>query len=644
MTTLKRSVFGGAALVVVLVAVEVIARVYYAVAEGHLDGAGRGDVESPAPAQSRAQAEASHRRHPFEAFTSADSRDERNSYPPHPGGGETLVIGVFGGAVAEDMAPALKQAVAERLSILGVDVEPVVLDFAKDGGRQPQQLMAAIDRLAYGARFHVLVNLDGRNEMNWRRDSTLDHHPRSSTPTMAELELMSEIAALRERQQAARAERQGLGVGALSHLLFGSGDGAQRDLRDREDELAALSARYSLERHGPRREWSADMQLNAAARQWFRSSMLLAKLAEAIGADYYHLLQPSRHIASRPRPGRERPSVEERNRALGGEEGADRPYAAMHPTLVEFGRKLTARGVAFFDLAKAFADADEAVYQNACCRLTSHGNALLAASVLRHIAPSVASAGQAGQAGTVDGGRVAHGAEHGAADQLLAAAHYDIYLRGRKHLVYRRADCADSDVRAPFFLDVIPLRDEDLAGESARRGFERMVFGFSEQAGREGFGPEDAGARVGRRCIVEQRLPNYSIEYLRTGQRDATTREPRWSTWVQFPAAASTRFKVFRRGSQHLVYKKRNCIGEDVHSPFFLHVRPAPAAVVPDLYTPTPDGYLNLDFTVALDDVVQSNGACVFEREVPVEFVGLSTGQNDPSSPARTWQRHIERV
>lgn len=612
MTTIKKALAVCATVAAALIAIEVVAHVYYAVAQDRFHSAQRAAAQSAAPASGN-------QRHPFEALTSSDPKAERNSYPPHPGG-ETFVIGVFGGDAATDVAPALKQAIADELARLGVDIEPVVLDFAKDGGRQPQQLMAAIGRFIYGAQLDVLVNLDGLNEMNWRRDGTLDHHPPSSIATMAELRLLSEIAALQERQTLSAKQRGGLG--AIGRL-FSSVD-PQRDLRQREDELAAVSARHSLERHGPRREWTAAMQLAGAARQWFRSSALIAGLAEAMGADYYHLLQPSRHIAD----GKEL-STEPRDRAPSERGAEDHPYVAMHPLLVELGRDLAAQGIAFFDLANAFANEDEALYADVCCRLTQRGSALLAASVLRHIAPSVVAAGQAGKEDINAG-------ERRVADQLLVAAHYDIFARGPRHLVYKRADCADADVQAPFFLDIFPLHSEDLDDEFASRGFEQNAFDFSG----------NLGIRANQRCVVEQRLPNYPIERLRTGQRDAATGEPRWQTRVQLDTAAVDRFKVLLRGTRGIVYKKPNCVAAEMQHPFFLHVLPAPGADGADLYSTGSDGYVNMDFEVAFGDVAQRDGSCVFERTVPFEFAHLRTGQfklTELGFFERPWQRDIER-
>ena len=607
MATLKTALVCGTALVVALVAVEVAVRVYNAVADGELQRAAPMDAQ----AVRRARAGSSERRHPYTAFTTAAPGDERNSHPPHPGGSGTLVVGVFGGGMAADVTPELKRALAARFSRLGVDLEPVVLAFAQDGGRQPQQLMTAINRVVHGAHLDVVVNLDGLHEMNWRRDHTLAHFPRSPATTASELKLMAEIAALRERRQGFLVTRHGaLGASAAFGLFMDRRlDELQSDLRQREDRLARLQASYSLERDGPRREWSAHRQLAEAARQWYRSSMLLAEIAKAGGASYYHLLQPD-------------PQAQ-------GKSETNSEYATMRPMLAELGFELTRHGVAFFDLAGAFAADDGALHEDECCGLTQRGRELLAASVLHRIAPSVDTLGRYGD---VARSLSRFASDSAVADELLASAHYDVYRRGSNRLVYKRADCAEEDMEAPFFLDVMPLRGGDLDPRTAALGFEKTTFDFLG----------NVGVQVGGRCIVEQRLPDYPVEYLRTGQYDATTHERRWLTWAQLDAVATAPFKVFRGGARGVVYRKPDCTAEDVHRPFFLHVLAVPDADDSD-FTATSDGYVNADFEVAFADVVQSDGSCSFMRVLPFDFVRLRTGQFRPDAFDLHWRREIER-
>ena len=48
-----------------------------------------------------------------------------------------------------------------------------------------------------------------------------------------------------------------------------------------------------MEKHGPRSWLAAEQELlPAAARVWYRGSLILARLAELSRADYYHFCSP----------------------------------------------------------------------------------------------------------------------------------------------------------------------------------------------------------------------------------------------------------------------------------------------------------------------------------------------------------------
>ena len=215
---------------------------------------------------------------------------------------------------------------------------------------------------------------------------------------------------------------------------------------------------------------------------------------------------------------------------------------------------------------------------------------------------------------------------------IIDSYSYDVYLGGRR-LVYQRTGCADAP--APFFLHAVPLRQSDLSAPWTEHGFENLDFDFNANGGR----------RVGDFCVVERQLPDYPIVRLRTGQYDSTSMERHWVEFVNIWAVgASTPFKVFRWDERGLVYKKGDCKLEDLRHPFYLRV--LPERVPGDAESPPvgSDGYANLDFEQAFDDVQRDDGACAFEREVPFAFRQLRTGQYDADTLNRYWQRDIGRV
>ena len=215
---------------------------------------------------------------------------------------------------------------------------------------------------------------------------------------------------------------------------------------------------------------------------------------------------------------------------------------------------------------------------------------------------------------------------------VIDGYHYDVYLLGRRRLVYQREGCAEAP--ATFFLHAVPLRQSDLPANWAEHGFENLDFDFYRKG----------GTRVGDLCTVKQWLREYPVAQLRTGQYDSTSMERHWTAFVDIGAVgASTPFKVFRRGERGLVYKKVDCTLEDLRHPFYLRVLPERVLGRAQGPPTGPDGYANLDFEQALGDV-QRGGACVFEREVPFAFRQLRTGQYNADSLRRYWQRDIRRV
>src|SRR5262249_42955698 len=86
---------------------------------------------------------------------------EVDRIPPHAD--NQLVVGVFGGSFAAGMCAYAAKELHEVLSRPGKDAHIVCL--AAGGYKQPQQLLTLAYLLAQGARFDVVLNVDGFNEV-----------------------------------------------------------------------------------------------------------------------------------------------------------------------------------------------------------------------------------------------------------------------------------------------------------------------------------------------------------------------------------------------------------------------------------------------------------------------------------------------
>ena len=90
-------------------------------------------------------------------------------------------------------------------------------------------------------------------------------------------------------------------------------------------------------------------------------------------------------------------------------------------------------------------------------------------------------------------------------DKRIIASVFDVYL-DRKRLLYVKEECRPADLKARFFLHVIPVDARDLPAP-------RRAYGFDNRNFSQGYWELDD-----RRCITRGWLPAYPIRQIRTGQ------------------------------------------------------------------------------------------------------------------------------
>ena len=90
-------------------------------------------------------------------------------------------------------------------------------------------------------------------------------------------------------------------------------------------------------------------------------------------------------------------------------------------------------------------------------------------------------------------------------DKRIIASVFDVYLDGNR-LLYVKEECRPADMKARFFLHVIPVDESDLPERRRAYGFENRTF-------------SQGGMEIGDgRCVVQKRLPAYPVRQIRTGQ------------------------------------------------------------------------------------------------------------------------------
>ena len=584
----KKILYYGLMLGLTLLVLEGMARIAYYAAYG--EGYGVGRPAAPADAALPPDFTRYYQiRHPFYGFTRSAPEQELNAMPLRQRQEDTVIIGLLGGSVAGAIAPFLQNALNRRFAAQERTPQPVVLNLAVSGAKQPQQAMIVAHNLLLGGEFDLLVNLDGINEVVNSAGLNVNDAIFPFLPlwwdkrvglTGAEILLAGRIGILRQEQARLAA------AGATSPLrwsaLFGLTNRWRQERIAAEiiqlnRQLAAAAADYSLEKYGSRNWPPEDELFPAAARVWYRSSLALARLAALAGADYYHFLQPNPYV-----PNAKPLSPEEREAAYkpAGNYGA----AALkgYPLLRRFGRDLPGQGINYFDLTGVFADYPETLYVDDCCHLNDRGYELLAAAVARQLEPALRRLDGARPAAPV---AALAAAKRPAAGRQLPAFQVSLAADG-KDLRYTRENCAAADVEPEFFLHLIPRDLADLPPNRREQGFDNRNFSFATAGGR----------RAAGQCAAQIPLPAYPLAALRTGQYVPGLGD-RWSTELIIPPARDqlradyvalaaaeplTRdyFDLYLTDNR-LVYVRENCAAADTAAPFFLHIIPQDIADLP---------------------------------------------------------------
>jgi hypothetical protein len=308
---------------------------------------------------------------------------------------DKVIIGIFGGSFADDIAYGASEALADLLTPHFPGREIVLVKSTIGGYKQPQQLIALNYFAALGGEFDIVINLDGFNEIALpgleNIPQTNPFFPRQwhlRMRTVPDREFLATVGRIRFLDSISERWADLFRSGPLRYsvtmntiwrigdqLLYNAATSARAQLpqmRSGTNEYAAT---------GPPAPFATDGELYAAlARTWAESSYQMHALAQAKGIRYFHFLQPNQYVdGSKPI------GDEERRIAIRD----DHPYARSvkrgYPELRALGRELTSRGVNFVDLTNIFADNRDVLYQDNCCHVNTAGRRLVVAAMAKVI-------------------------------------------------------------------------------------------------------------------------------------------------------------------------------------------------------------------------------------------------------------------
>jgi len=328
--------------------------------------------------------------------------------PLSPSDPDALRVAIAGGSVAlqlfDNGGDALARALSAVPAFAGRRVELVALTAA--GYKQPQQLMALAWFLSLGARFDVVVNLDGFNEVVL---PVSDNAPNGIHPAFPRSWDFYQAKALDADQIAHAAEtrrlldeqrrwRSWLGTGLASRSAFaltvlGRLDaGIAERIAEHDDALrAARRGALGFQATGPFVPYASESALfEELVAVWQSSSRQMHHLATASGAHYFHFLQPNQWVKDAKPPS---PTEQDQLRVR----GTFTPRTAVpvgYPLLGRAGAGLRMEGVAFHSLVRLFQAERRTVYRDTCCHFNRLGIETLAREIARLIAQDLEKQGE----------------------------------------------------------------------------------------------------------------------------------------------------------------------------------------------------------------------------------------------------------
>ncbi len=526
----KKILYYGLLLLLTLLVLEGMARIAYYAAYGQGYGGSRPAVPSDSPAlpTSPEPFEPWLIPHPFYGFTHQYPYHALNATPPRLRREDTAVVGLLGGSVAERIEPFLQSALNRWFAANAPARRPLVLGLANRGAKQPQQTLIVANTLLQGGEFDLIVNLDGFNEIISSIDGEIifpffpKWWDKRVGLTGQEVLRTGRLGVLRREQARLRA------AGETSILrgsaVFGLANRYRQErvaaeiIQLNHELAAAAAAAYNFERQGPKTRQEIEELRPAAARFWYRSSLMLARLAALGGADYYHFLQPNQYV-----PDSKPLSPEELASAYAPQEGFLPLVTQGYPLLTAFNPDLQSPGVHYFDLTGIFADHPETLYGDPCCHLNDRGNERLAAEMVQRLEPALRRLTGAGPARPDS--PLAAARRPAESPAPLAPLAFQVYLRTEgNYLEYVRENCDPEDTEPRFFVDWTPQDLADLPPPLRERGYETRLFSFADAGGR--FSPE--------RCTMQIPLPDYPLAHIITGQYLPLSGQL-WNTAVPVP-------------------------------------------------------------------------------------------------------------
>lgn len=307
-------------------------------------------------------------------------------------GGDVFYIGVFGGSVASNFSlfqherqrlgkPSVASELKKRRPQLYAGKEIVLLNFAIDGHRQPQQFAVSA---FYADKIDLAITIDGYNEIAYVNPPEYPvEFPGLSvlffSKDPSRNKYVQEIADLLQRQFRAASTFNTSPILRDSYLAGHVWSLYDRYLQDRISR-AHFEVHADVDRLNPYSAESVgdDAQQERQADVWEKYSALQEMMLRAQKVPHFHFLQPNQHVVgSKPLSAEEESNFFNRERAPWINRGYNQLFARIE--------KLKREGVEVIDLTKIFQKTPVTVFKDDCCHLNETGDEIMAQEIADRI-------------------------------------------------------------------------------------------------------------------------------------------------------------------------------------------------------------------------------------------------------------------
>ncbi len=305
--------------------------------------------------------------HPYMGYVYDPSVEQSSPYgisdvsPVQRRSADKVIVGIFGGSFADDIAYNSAQKLADLLKPRFPGKEFVIVKATIGGYKQPQQLMALNYFTAIGGEFDIVINLDGFNDVAL---PALENVPQTSPffprqwhlqdanragPRVPDNRRPDQVPRLGGGEVGERVpDRAPLRYSVTMNTIWRIGDrflyNAATNARAELPKMASGTNEYAAS--GPPAPFANEGEMYTAARTDVGGKLIPdARARRAKGISYFHFLQPNQYLEGTKPIG-----DEERRIAI----SEDHPYAKSvrsgYPELRAAATSCVQRGVNFVDL------------------------------------------------------------------------------------------------------------------------------------------------------------------------------------------------------------------------------------------------------------------------------------------------------